>query len=346
MVLRVLLAILLALPLAAAAQDNPLAPGWTLDPAASALRFQSVKNETKAEQSGFATLTGSIGADGAVEVRVALDSVDTKIDLRNVRMRFLFFETFKFPEAVITANLAAADLADLDEVRRKTLPMTVTLSLHGVSKDIQADVVVTLLTDDRVSVASSAVINVGTADFALDEGIRKLEEAASVKIIPSGGVTFDFVFARNGATTGTPDTTTTEDPATTALEAEGNFDEEACKGRFEILSRTGNIYFASGSARLTEDSTPLLVALTDIVQRCPLLTVVVAGHTDARGSDVANERLSRARAEAVAMYLTGQGIPPDRFRTEGYGESRPVADNDTDEGRARNRRIEFAAAGE
>jgi outer membrane protein OmpA-like peptidoglycan-associated protein len=346
MFLRILISLLaLALPLATLAQDNPLAPGWTLDPGASALRFQSVKNETKAEQSGFATLSGTIGADGAVELRVALDSVDTKIDLRNVRMRFLFFETFKFPEAVITARLDPADLADLAEVRRKTLPITVTLDLHGVQKEVAADVVVTLLTDDRVSVASGAVVNIATADFGLDEGVRKLEEAAKVDIVPSGGVTFDFVFDRNadGATAEAP---VTEEPASTALEAQGDFDAEACKGRFEILSRTGNIYFASGSARLTEDSRPLLDAVTDIVRRCPGLTILIAGHTDDLGSEAANEELSRARAEAVALYLTGQGIAPDRFRTGGFGERRPVADNATPEGRARNRRIEFAAAGD
>ena len=79
------------------AQENPFANGWTLQPGASNLNFQSVKKKTVVESSSFATLAGGIDDSGLAKITVLLDSVDTKIDLRNVRMRFLFFETFKFP---------------------------------------------------------------------------------------------------------------------------------------------------------------------------------------------------------------------------------------------------------
>jgi outer membrane protein OmpA-like peptidoglycan-associated protein len=328
-----------------AAQDNPLAPGWTLDPAASSLKFQSIKNVTKVEVSGFATFSGAIAPDGAATVRVALDSVDTGIDLRNVRMRFLFFETFRFPEAVVTAQVPVVALADLATVRRKTIPLTFALDLYGARRTLATEVTVTLLDDARVAIAPVAPVSIATADFGLDGGVAKLEEAAGVDIVPSATVTFDFVFARNGgAAPAAPEPAA--DPAATALETAGDFNREACEGRFEILSRTGNIYFASGSARLTADSAPLLRAVADIVARCPDLAVQIAGHTDDVGSDAANDRLSRARAAAVADWLVDRGIAGDRLRATGFGETRPVADNATAEGRARNRRIEFAVADE
>lgn len=344
--LRHLPALLALLALPALAQDGPLAPGWTLDPAISALKFQSIKNATKVEVSGFATFSGSIAPDGAVTVRVALDSVDTGIDLRNVRMRFLFFETFKFPEAVITATIPTEALADLAAVRRKTVPMVLTLDLHGAQRPLAADLTVTLLDDNRVAIAPAAPISIAIADFGLEGGVAKLEEAAGVDIVPSATVTFDVVFTRNGAGTAPATEQPTVEPGSAALESAGEFSREACEGRFEILSRTGNIYFASGSARLTADSTPLLEAVADIVARCPDLTVQVAGHTDADGSAAANQRLSAARAASVAKWLTGRGIGADRIVSAGYGETRPVADNATPEGKARNRRIEFAVASE
>ncbi|MFZ3582469.1 OmpA family protein, partial [Loktanella sp. DJP18] len=338
--------ILLSLPLmivmafgtSARAQDV-FAGGWTLKPEMSNLRFQSVKKDTVVESSSFATLSGSIGADGAARVSVLLDSVDTKVDLRNVRMRFLFFETFRFPEATITTRIDPALLADLAQVRRKQVPVTYTLDLHGVSKTFETQVIATLLTDDLVSIASDAPISIAVADFDLAAGLTKLEEAASVKILPSATISFDWTFARNAG--GVAPVPAAPAPAAVALETSGDFDAEACKGRFDILSRTGNIYFTSGSARLEDKSAPLLDALADIVSRCPGMVVEVGGHTDSVGSDDLNLRLSDARAASVTQYLFGKGLRPDALVSRGYGETTPIADNATSEGRWKNRRISF-----
>lgn len=326
-----------------AAQSDPFSGGWSLNAEASQLAFQSVKNETKVETSGFATFSGGIDATGATEIKILLDSVDTKIDLRNVRMRFLFFETFQYPEAIISAQIEPATLSDLPTIRRKTIDLTYSLSLHGVSKVYTAPVVVTLLTDDLVSVATSTPISVPASDFDLMGGVQKLEDAAGVNIIPSATVSFDFMFARN-VTQAAPKvaTTKTEAPASAALEAVGNFDLAACKGRFEILSRTGNIYFRPGSSRLDAKSTPLLNSLADIVSRCPGMVIEVGGHTDSDGSVSANQRLSEARAGSVTQFLLNKGITKDFIRSVGYGEAKPVASNATREGKLKNRRIEFA----
>ncbi len=340
----------------AAAQSDLFSPGWTLQPGASSLSFQSIKNEAIAESSGFASYAGRIEADGTARVTVQLDSVDTRIDLRNVRMRFLFFETFLYPEATVSTRLDPAQLADLPQIRRKTLALPFTLSLRGMTRELSADVVVTLLGADLVAVSAAHPVSLAVADFGLMEGVRKLEEAAGVDIVPTASVSFDFVFARDG-TAGLPAPAPAASapapapapapaaPPRVALEPEGALDAEACAGRFEILSRTGNIFFPSGGARLDPRSTPLLDSLHDIVRRCPGLRIEVSGHTDSDGDAAFNQRLSERRAQAVADYLTARGIEAARIVVVGHGETRPVAANDTRENKARNRRIEFAVVG-
>jgi outer membrane protein OmpA-like peptidoglycan-associated protein len=71
------------------------------------------------------------------------------------------------------------------------------------------------------------------------------------------------------------------------------------------------------------------------------VTVEVAGHTDSRGSDAYNMNLSQQRADAVRRYLIDKGVAADRLTAKGYGESKPIADNATDEGRFKNRRVEL-----
>ena len=331
----------------ARAQDNPFASGWDLNLEASNIKFQSVKNQTKVESSSFATFSGSIEPDGAAVVKVLLDSVDTKIDLRNVRMRFLFFETFKFAEATVSLQLTPDMVAGLEDTRRRTLTVPFTFDLHGVTKEMEAEIAVTLLTNDIVSVASATPLSIAVEPFGLLENITKLEEAAGgISIIPSATVTFDLLFNRRATggevTVAENETVEEAKPASVALEAEGNFSLEACVGRFEILSRTGNIYFRTASARLDNESVPLLTSIVDIVQRCPDLSIEVSGHTDSDGSDAANQRLSERRAQAVTRYLVNEGVSDSRIVSVGYGESKPVVANDSAYNKSRNRRIEFA----
>ena len=136
-------------------------------------------------------------------------------------------------------------------------------------------------------------------------------------------------------------TTTAPAPETTALETTGNFDAEACLGRFEILSNAGNINFSTASARLNVDGSAILDNLFDIVSRCPAMRLEIGGHTDDDGGDATNLALSEKRAAAVITYLTGKGIPADRLQPRGYGEGSPLVANDSPANMARNRRIEF-----
>lgn len=102
-----------------------------------------------------------------------------------------------------------------------------------------------------------------------------------------------------------------------------------------------NIHFATNSALLQSVDQPDLQNILAYLLANPQVNVAVAGHTDSIGSDESNRGLSVARAEAVKNYFIGQGVSSARIRTEGYGETKPVQSNSTEEGRAQNRRVEF-----
>jgi outer membrane protein OmpA-like peptidoglycan-associated protein/uncharacterized protein YidB (DUF937 family) len=102
------------------------------------------------------------------------------------------------------------------------------------------------------------------------------------------------------------------------------------------------INFASSSAQIPPDSDNYLNQVAVAIKAAPAGTVLeVAGHTDNTGDSASNVALSQQRADAVRMYLIQQGVPPNMLVAKGYGETRPVAANDTEEGKFHNRRIEF-----
>lgn len=102
------------------------------------------------------------------------------------------------------------------------------------------------------------------------------------------------------------------------------------------------VQFATGSVELLPVSFGLLDAVVSVLADNPQLAKLeIQGHTDGVGSDSANRKLSQGRAESVRAYMTGKGIDGARLVAKGYGESKPIADNATDEGREQNRRVEF-----
>lgn len=102
-----------------------------------------------------------------------------------------------------------------------------------------------------------------------------------------------------------------------------------------------NIFFESGKYALQESSKPELRFLVNYLQDTPRLRIEIQGHTDNVGSETDNQTLSQNRAEAVRAYLIEQGIAAARIEATGYGESQPITSNETEEGRAQNRRTEF-----
>src|SRR6185437_555351 len=118
-------------------------------------------------------------------------------------------------------------------------------------------------------------------------------------------------------------------------------DATVCQQLFSEVLGKGTIRFESGRSSLDPDSAGLLDRLVETALRCPTANIEVAGHTDADGDNTANQALSEKRAQAVVDYLVKAGLPASQFTATGYGSTQPVAANDSDEGKARNRRIEF-----
>lgn len=118
-------------------------------------------------------------------------------------------------------------------------------------------------------------------------------------------------------------------------------DATVCQQLFSELLGKATIRFESGRAVIDPDSAGLLDHLIETALRCPTTNIEVAGHTDSDGDDAANQALSERRAQAVVDYLVKAGLPSGRFTAVGYGSTQPVAANDTEDGKAQNRRIEF-----
>jgi OOP family OmpA-OmpF porin len=102
-----------------------------------------------------------------------------------------------------------------------------------------------------------------------------------------------------------------------------------------------NLNFETGSTQLTPESRPTVDSLLVILKAYPAVEILVEGHTDSTGDPAANKKLSLDRATAVRGILVTGGITDSRIKTAGVGPDRPIASNDTEDGRAKNRRIEL-----
>ena len=102
-----------------------------------------------------------------------------------------------------------------------------------------------------------------------------------------------------------------------------------------------DIHFATGKAEILEESRPIIAEIVSLLKKRPTLSIGVEGHTDNTGNPAANKTLSNARAKAVADAIAAAGINASRLNSMGYGQERPIADNRTEEGRAKNRRVEL-----
>jgi len=119
-----------------------------------------------------------------------------------------------------------------------------------------------------------------------------------------------------------------------------------CQKRFKELLSTNRIEFRAGKSIVKSSSEALLQELVDISALCPNVKLKIIGHTDSRGDNLKNKELSESRAKAVVAKLFQLGIPLEQMIAIGKGESEPLVSNETKEGRAKNRRIEFKVIGE
>lgn len=102
-----------------------------------------------------------------------------------------------------------------------------------------------------------------------------------------------------------------------------------------------HVYFEKSKANLLEESFTELDVLQEVLTENPTMQILIAGHTDSRGYPKANKKLSEDRVKSVVDHLVSKGISAERLKYKGFGSSVPVADNKTEDGRAKNRRVEF-----
>lgn len=117
---------------------------------------------------------------------------------------------------------------------------------------------------------------------------------------------------------------------------------EECIAQIIAATEGRKITFDPGSADLTIDTQPVVDDIAEILKKCGDLRIRVSGFTDSQGREVMNQQLSQDRADAVLTALRARRVPVSTFESIGFGEENPIADNDTEEGREANRRIEFS----
>ena len=109
-----------------------------------------------------------------------------------------------------------------------------------------------------------------------------------------------------------------------------------------VTLSSNKISFDTNSSTVKADSRQTLVALANVIKKYPEDIILVAGHTDSDGSGDYNMRLSDARAQSVADVLISSGVAIQSVQSHGYGETQPIADNASAEGKAQNRRVELS----
>jgi outer membrane protein OmpA-like peptidoglycan-associated protein len=114
---------------------------------------------------------------------------------------------------------------------------------------------------------------------------------------------------------------------------------------FEALNRDGHIAlyinFDTGKSVVKPESQPIIEQIVQMLKSNPDLKIGVEGHTDNVGTPASNKTLSEARAKSVVSSIVAQGITAERLSPAGYGQDKPIGDNNTEEGRAKNRRVEL-----
>ena len=111
--------------------------------------------------------------------------------------------------------------------------------------------------------------------------------------------------------------------------------------KLDNVNAIQNIEFENNKSIIRKNSLPILQKVIDVLKEYPEISIEIGGHTDSRGNAKHNLLLSKKRAEAVMTFLSKNGIDKSRLKAKGYGITKPIADNTTEEGRKKNRRVEF-----
>ena len=182
----------------APAEPAPLVEGaWEVDASASSLSYVSVKSGEIAEANRFSGLAGSVTPEGAASLEIDLATIETKVDIRNERMRDIFFEVADHPTASVTAQIDPVAFETLGVGETITQPLKATLSVKGIEAPIETEVSVTRTAENGVLVTSIEPVIVYADALELTDGLATLQELAGLpSITPVVPVSFSIAFTR------------------------------------------------------------------------------------------------------------------------------------------------------
>ncbi|NWN83769.1 MAG: YceI family protein [Halomonas sp.] len=169
---------------------------WQLDEEHSSVHYVSTKNTATGEVNSFGTLSGSIDEQ---ESRVVIDlaSVETGIDIRNERMQEMLFETGEFGEAEVSVAMGEEALSDMQVGERRQAAQPLSLTLHGETLELEAEMQALRLDDSTLVISSVHPVVVSAEDFGLGEGVEALREVAGLSSISTSvPVSFNLVFTQ------------------------------------------------------------------------------------------------------------------------------------------------------
>ena len=170
---------------------------WTLNPLQSSISYVTIKSGPLGEINTFNEISGGVSTGGKAEFVIALDSVHTNSETRDPRMKEHVFETAKYPEAKVTANLNMTQFEVLAIGNSKTVSLDMKLDMHGFVDEREFDVLVTRLGVNEVRVDTTAPLILDIEDFGFEAGIAKLQELANLESIsPIVSATVSLTFER------------------------------------------------------------------------------------------------------------------------------------------------------
>jgi len=170
---------------------------WQLDNDHSLLSFISTKAYNVGEVHYFHQLEGYVNDQGQVELKIGLDSVDTKVEIRDQRMKELLFETNKYPRAVLTAQLDLKKINDLTPGTTLTEQLETKLDFHGIPRTLVSTLMISRLSEETLFIVSQFPLLLNAADFNLVDGLGKLLELTKLpRISESVPVSFVFTFKK------------------------------------------------------------------------------------------------------------------------------------------------------
>lgn len=192
-------------------------------------------------------------------------------------------------------------------------------------------------------------------DIATHEGISELQVFRNFQnALKNGGFTIDYTQSPNIITAHKGGTWIQIESKgayyyqtiVTSQEMKQEVTADASSLKNEI-EKTGHvavygIHFETGKANIQPDSEETLKQVAALLEQNPTLKLRVEGHTDNQGNAAANQTLSEKRAQAVVAWLAAHGVDASRLKAQGFGQSKPVAENSSEDGRAKNRRVELA----